>query len=215
MKVVCSVIASVLLSACMVTNLQAGSITTKRGEVVTGDVQGTLLLKSHVWQLKTESGQYGIVYYILVEGPAVEAISDKGVTLKPYADFRCALVDWTIGGSQKPPSDVEVAKVTRDKNKQMPVEFGIFTGGTMGAFVKGQVQDKQSDVYSLYRDFPAHFTGTSKAFLAAPSFDRLVGEYREIKEGTSDIVSEVRITTETGQRTIKISEIYPAMVPNQ
>jgi hypothetical protein len=200
--------ATLLFSACLAVCLQAGTITTKTGEIITGELQGTLLLKSHVWQLKTESGHHGIVYYVLVEGADVQSLSHKSVMLKPYARFQVALVGWDIGGTEKPPTDVEVAKVA-GSNKQMPMGWASFRGGVVGMFVNGNVTDKESDVYSIYRDVPSHLTGGTDALLAAPALDRLKGVYRKAEKGDGEIIPEVRVMTQSGERLVRTSEIYP------
>ncbi len=195
-------------SICLVANVNGATIKTLGGETIQGEIQGTLLLKSHVWQLKTESGQYGIVYYLILSGSAVKSVDEKNVELEPRAQFQAILVDWDATKTAQAPTEAEILKISGEKNKQMPVDFHFFENGSQAMFVKLGLKGEKGDVNSVFRDFPSSMSGTSNALLAAPTLDRIVGESQKDAQGAIQIIPGLRIMSGAGERSVKAEEIY-------
>lgn len=184
---------------------QGATIITKTGETIEGVIQGTVVMKSHVWKLSTEFGTYGVVYYAVVEGSNVKSMDKEKTIFNPNTQVYFVLLDWEADKVKKQPTDLEVVEFAKGKH-QMGIDFKFF--GECSAMGLGLSATKESDTSSIFWEVSCLFSsGTSKAILVKPTFDKIIGVYEKTEQGPGKILNEIIVKTKEGDRSLKLSEI--------
>ncbi len=191
---------SVLVQTC----LMAAEITKKNGQVVHGDIQGKVVLKSKQTQVTKEGKDYRVFFYSLHEGETVQVIDAKGIQLQT-GKVCLAMVEWELASKGQPPPDLDVIATCEESSPSVKFAY-IGEALAVRLFVKmekpGTVADFYDGVHSLFKE------GTTAAINAQPVLGKILGELRT-GEGNSRLIPALELKTQQGPSTVPLAQIVP------
>lgn len=196
-----------ILSLCLLQIVGcAATIQKKDGQVVTGEIQGNIAIKSTTAVVTQDGQQYTAVFYVLTGGKTITQIDAKDVTLTSgqYAVFA---LSWSLSGSAMPPSDVEA--VTTDSTTSppsgFPIAFGFFDSGAGWAqlLVSASSAGTASSLFAV----PANIIRSTNipALLAKPAIGNILGEFG----AGGSLTRALRVLTSGGPVTVSLDDLAP------
>ena len=173
----------------------------KDGQVVEGEIQGRIGIKSKTTTVTAEGKQYNAVFYVLFDGKLVSDVGAADVTVGP-GEFRLLTVSWPVGGTIQPPSDTQALAKAAEPMRST-VEFLNFASGAEYAHVvlRGSARQTISDVFA----WPSNALASTNvpSLQAKPGAGNILGELST----DGQLLPALRVSTSAGAVQLAVSEV--------
>lgn len=182
----------------------AATILKRNGEVIQGDIQDVIAIKSTTAPVTQDGKQYSAVSYVLINGGKILDVGALDVSISS-GWYDLLTLSWEINSSSQPPTDlVALAQTATPIPSGFPVLFGFFDSGA--AFAQFSLRASANSTVNSLFEAPSQMIVESNvpAVFAKPKVARILGAYTSANGG---LLSDVRVSTAGGMVTLSPDDI--------
>lgn len=183
----------------------AAKIQKKDGQVIVGEIQGTVAIKSTTEMVTMKGKEYAAVSYVLIDGQRILQVDPTDVTIAPGRQTMLTL-SWELGSSVQPPSDVEALAeaAVAIQPSGFPFQWGYFSSGAEWAKV-ALLNTANATINGMF-GYPvaSGSDGTAPSFYAWPTIGNILGTFTS---GNGSLLPTLAVTTSGGVVNLPVEEI--------
>ncbi len=201
-KLHCAVLISNLL--CLGNAAFAAKIVKANGQVVEGEIQGRIAIKSTTATVTYQGKEYLAVFYVLIDGKSILQVDSKDVTVTA-GQFTLLTVNWEVGGNRQPPSDPDaLATAIQPLPRGFPFQFGYFDSGAQWA--KLSLSSSSAGSVNEIFAYPTKAISSTSVpgLLAKPTMGKVLGEYPSPEAG---LLPALQVSTSGGMVRIPVADL--------